>query len=184
MPNNVKNFRWVRLACGLALSIVLLSGCPSSDGRSQTWKIYRNPRYNFEFPYPSNWVPSRVPDNRDGQAFSDPTLPDVEIRGWAGYSLLENEITNHKATPPKSPQPWKQNFTTKQGLTGELQVDVRVDISLMTLTLKHESLLYRWQGRSPSKQFADYYRFFYYIASQYRVPSASAIREQGITTKE
>ncbi len=133
--------------------------------------MYHNPRFGFEFPYPSNWVTGPMPDSRDGQTFSDPTSPTVEIRGWAGFNLEEFKS-------PNTAQPLKQNFTTAQGLTGDLEVEVGTQISMMTLILNQGSLRYYWQGRAPSKQFAEYYRFFYYSASQYRLPVARS-GEQG-----
>lgn len=154
------------LAYGIAL-IVMLSGCPPSDSQSGTWKTYQNPRYGFEFLYPSNWVPAPMPDNRDGQAFSDRQNLAVQILGSAGDRLPEIEVVPSQEKHPKSTQ---QNFTTQQGRTGKLQVDVGTDFSLMTLTLTQGRIRYTWQGKAPSKQFADYYRFFYYIASQYRLP--------------
>lgn len=120
-----------------------------------------------------------MPANGDGQAFSNPLQAEVEIRGAAGYSLPENKEARHKSLHHKQPKVSKQNFTTQQGLTGELQVEVDAQISSMKLTLTQGKVLYSWQGQAPSKQFADYYRFFYYVASQFRVPPsqpASSVR--------
>lgn len=108
-----------------------------------------------------------MPDNRDGLAFSDPQNPAVLIIGIAGDRLPEIELSAKQKSPPKSTQ---QNFTTEQGRTGKLQVDVGADFSSMTLTLIQGRIRYHWRGQSPSQQFADYYRFFYYIASQFRLP--------------
>lgn len=168
-----------KLAFGLALVLSVSSCQPSEKTASGTWKTYNNQRYGFEFPYPSNWVASPMPDNRDGQAFSDQQNSAVEIRGWAGQSLPDNgssgvyytsRAKGHKKYRPKHS---KQNLTTKQGVTGELEVDIKPDISSMTLTLRQGQIQYKWQGRSPSQQFPDYYRFFYYIATEYRVPPPS-----------
>lgn len=145
----------------------MLSGCPPSNNQSATWQTYQNPRYGFEFLYPSNWVPAPMPDNRDGQTFSDPQNPAVRIIGVAGHRLPEIKLSSNQKHPPKSTQ---QNFTTQQGRTGKLQVDLGADFSSMTLTLTQEGIHYYWRGQSPSQQFANYYRFFYYIASQYRLP--------------
>ncbi|HBB33460.1 MAG TPA: hypothetical protein DDZ80_05575 [Cyanobacteria bacterium UBA8803] len=131
---------------------------------SVRWTTYRNPRYNFEFPYPSNWIAFPMPDNRDGQAFRDPQNPDFEIRGWAEFAMLDAS-----SLPRQAPSPQK-NFTTNQGAVGKLQVDLGSQTSLMTLTLNQGEVLYNWQGQCQSKQFADCYRFFYYVASQYRLP--------------
>ena len=136
-----------------------------------SWSVYHNPRYNFEFPYPSNWQPFPMPDNLDGRAFRDPQNPSVEIRGWAANNLsIIQSSSNTSAT--ESAEPQAQNFTTDQGITGQLQVKVSSEISLMTLTLSQDKLLYNWQGQCESKEFADYYRFFNYIARQYRLPIA------------
>ncbi len=165
----VRSCRWLVLACAIAL-VLILSDCQSSNQRPLgTWKIYHNQRYGFEFLYPSNWVPAPTPSNRDGQAFSGPLQSDVEIRGSAGYSWQEIEAARYKCACHHHPKVSKQNFTTQQGLTGELKVEVASDFSSMTLTLSQGKILYIWQGRASSRQFADYYRFFYYIASQYRV---------------
>ncbi|MCA1994379.1 MAG: hypothetical protein LDL41_20375, partial [Coleofasciculus sp. S288] len=117
--------RGKRMAGILMLLLVMLLSCRSSDsGSSSGWKTYRNPRYNFEFPYPSNWSPFPMPDNLDGQAFRDPQNPTSEIRGWAAQNALKEPLT-----------PQQPNFTTEQGVRGKLQVEVGADISLMTLTL-------------------------------------------------
>jgi hypothetical protein len=138
------------------------------DGRD-TWTIYRNSRYSFEFPYPSNWESFPMPDNRDGRAFRDSMHPNVEIRGWAANQLpaidrpsYRNRLTN--ASPAQL-----QNFTTQQGFTGQLQVEVGAKTSLMTLTLSRGKVQYYWQGQCDSKLFANYFRLFYYMASQYRL---------------
>ncbi|WP_199321388.1 hypothetical protein [Microcoleus sp. FACHB-831] len=165
-----------KVAFGFALALSVSSCQPSERTASGTWKTYNNQRYGFEFPYPSNWVASPMPDNRDGQAFSDPQNSAVEIRAWAGQRLPDNgslgayytrRTKGHKKDRPKHS---KQNLTTKQGVTGELQVDINSDTSFMTLTLRQGQIQYNWQGRSPSQEFPDYYRFFYYIATEYRVP--------------
>lgn len=168
----IRSCRWLVLTCAIAVGLIV-SDCQLSNKNSLgTWKIYHNQRYAFEFPYPSNWVPSPMPANRDGQAFSDPLQPDVEIRGSAGYSLPEINKMRYKSPHHKHAKVSTKNFTTQQGLSGELQVEVGSDFSSMTLTLTQAKVLYIWQGQAPSQQFADYYRFFYYIASQFRVSPA------------
>ncbi|NEP60033.1 MAG: hypothetical protein F6K31_24015 [Symploca sp. SIO2G7] len=142
--------------------LFLLSSCSDSPNR---WKTYQNPRYKFEFPYPSNWESIAMPENLDGEAFRDPNNPSVEIRGWAFNQLPETESSSSNSTSTDSP-----NFTTEQGVTGQLRVEVGVDTSLMILTLNQGQVEYHWQGRSDSEQFADYYRLFNYIASQYHLP--------------
>lgn len=150
---------------GAAVSLMLLMSCRSSEiAAPDTWKTYRNPRYNFEFPYPSHWVAEPPPDNQDGQAFQDPRNAEAEIRGWAGHQIK-------MAAQQKSKDlPLKPNFSTQQGLAGELKVNIGPEMSSMTLVLQQGDIRYHWQARSPSQQFDDYYRFFYYIARQYRIP--------------
>ncbi len=154
-----------RLA-GLAMSLVFLISCRSFEASPPgSWQTYRNPRYNFEFPFPSNWIAEPPPDNQDGQAFHDPQNAQAEIRGWAAHQI--KPIAKPKSGTLPSLKP---NFTTEQGLPGELQVNIGPEISSMKLVLEQGDIRYNWQGRSPSQQFDDYYRFFYYSARQYRVP--------------
>lgn len=169
---------------------VMLFSCRTINLSSQgSWSIYRNQRYNFEFPYPSNWVAVPMPDNGDGGGFRDPQNSSTEIRGWAGNKLSEtvaprssdrlhrqkhsfkHEASSLKERAKNSRKSQQQNFTTEQGLSGKLEVEVGSDISLMRLTLSQGKVQYNWQGQCDSKQFANYYRFFYYIASQYRTPT-------------
>lgn len=150
---------------GVAVSLILLMSCRSSEGAPPgTWKTYHNPRYNFEFPYPSDWIAAPPPDNQDGQAFHDPKNSEAEIRGWAGHQIKTT------AKQKSSDLPLKPNFSTQQGLAGELKINVGPETSSMTLVLQQGNIRYNWQARSPSQEFDDYYRFFYYIARQYRVP--------------
>ncbi|WP_275519787.1 hypothetical protein [Kamptonema sp. UHCC 0994] len=159
-----------KLLCGVALGAALL-GCSSpATIQSGNWQTYRNARYNFEFLYPDNWVAAEAPANGDGQVFSDPKNPVVEIRGWAGYNLAAaTGKQRDKNNSIDRPKPLQRNFTTEQGLSGELKVDLGSQVSSMTLTLVTGDVRYNFQGKAPSKQFADYYKFFYYVASQYRV---------------
>lgn len=178
-----------RLALAIAPLVIILSGCQDANRVSQNnWKVYRNPRYNFEFPYPGNWVAFPMPDNRDGRAFRDPNNPNAEIRGWAANNLSAtitppasgvlyqeqhplkieaSSLGSTELTPLKSQE---QNFITDQGLTGNLKVEIGSDTSLMTLTLSQGKIIYNWQGQCESEDFAAYYRSFYYIARQYRLP--------------
>jgi hypothetical protein len=158
--------RWVS---GVVLGVALLS-CNSSSVQPGSWEIYRNVRYGFQFPYPHNWVVGEAPANGDGQVFSDPLNSALEIRGWAGYNLAGISGNSGKNTKNlDAPKPLQQNFTTEQGLAGELKVELGSPVSSMTLTLVRGDVRYNFQGKAPSKQFADYYKFFYYVASQYRV---------------
>ena len=172
--------------CGLgrrvyAIAIaVSLCGCTGSNlGSSPTWKTYTNGRYGLEFPYPSNCTALPPPDNNDGQAFVSPQNPEVEIRGWAGNRLPEWEMKQKNAKTSMNP-----NFKTAQGVSGQLAVEVGAEVSSMTLTLTQGQVRYYWQGRSPSQQFDDYYRFFYYIAEQYRIPSQERSRRRSASGQE
>ena len=150
------------------LAVLLLSCQGTNVDLPESWNTYRNPRFNFEFLYPSNWTPFPVPDNLDGRAFGNPENPDCEIRGWAEFAEPGIPSPESTSQPLNTSKP--QNFITDQGKTGQLQVELDSDISVMRLTLTQENVSYNWQGRCESEQFADYYRFFYYIARQYRLP--------------
>jgi hypothetical protein len=161
--------KWIEkvteVGCLLGL-VVLLSGCSPSQHRSEAihWKTYHNERYGFEFPYPSNWIVGPIPSNGDGQVFFDPKNPTVEIRGWGGYNIQGLNATQDHPAPLKP-----ENFTTAQGLHGALAVELGTRESSMTLTIVRDDIRYQWRGRSPSEVFDDYYRFFYYVATQYRI---------------
>ncbi len=160
-----------KLVVSLMPLVVILLSCQATNLDSpSSWNTYRNQRYDFEFPYPSNWLPFPMPDNRDGRAFRDPQNPNFEIRGWAANKLSGIETSSPNSTPKDFPESQQQNFTTQQGLTGKLQVEIGADTSLMTLTLSQGKVLYNWQGQCDSEQFANYYRFFYQVARQYRLP--------------
>ena len=159
--------RWI----ALMLLLVGLSGCSPwfnsnlNPTESQTWAVYRNDRYGFEFLYPNDWQPEPPPTNLDGQRFTHPEAAGVEMRGWAGSALVllpQAGPTGSRGLP--------ENFVTDQGIVGYLQVEIGLDVSSMTLTLVRDQIAYSWQGRSPSREFADYYRLFTYIARQYRIP--------------
>jgi hypothetical protein len=147
---------WISAAIACLL---ILYGCfaPSLDVTDITWKTYKNSRYGFEFPYPSNWKTLLKPTNADGIVFVSPKNNSVEIRSWASNQILE------------STKPQQLNFQTTQGLTGILEVEVGNSVSAMTLTLTQNQVKYNWQGRTPSKEFQNYYPLFYYIAQQYRL---------------
>jgi hypothetical protein len=149
----------------IALSVIL-GGCTTTTGfysSNHTWKTYRNTRYGFEFPYPNTWK-SLPSDNADGIVLISPRNNAVEIRSWAGMQLPE-DITQDK----KGKTSINSNFTTAQGISGVLTVEVGQQEGVMTLQLAQGQLRYHWQGKAPSQEFSSYYRFFYYIASSYKI---------------
>ena len=151
---------------GRAIALVMmLWGCtaPGFNASNVSWKTYINNRYGFEFPYPSNWNPLPPPDNNDGIAIVSPRTDAVEIRSWAGNRLPDPVSRDAKVTV-------NTNFKTAQGIPGVMVVEVGQQVSLMTLTITQGQVKYYWQGRSPSQDFTEYYRFFYYIAQRYKVP--------------
>ncbi len=158
--------RIVWLLLGLVLTGFLL-GCGSVDSTLSTnWKTYHNERFGFEFLYPDRWVESIPPENRDGIAFGDPQNPEVEIRGWADY---ERSVSGDRSTQRSQPS-LPSNFKTLQGVPGNLDAKIGTELSSLTLTLAKGKTRYYWRGTSPNQQFDNYYRFFNYIASRYRVP--------------
>jgi hypothetical protein len=160
----VKTRDWGRKISAIALAVILC-GCIGSNANDlPTWNRYSNPRYDFEFLYPSNWQALPAPDNEDGRAFISLENSAVEIRGWAGNQLPHWE--NKDKTAKKS---INTNFKTAQGVPGVLMVEVGQEISAMKLTLTQGQVRYYWQGKAPSQEFDEYYRVFYYIAQQYRI---------------
>lgn len=156
----------VCLLLGLVLT-AFLSGCGSTDSSlGMNWKTYRNQRFGFEFLYPDRWVESIPPENRDGIAFGDPQNPGVEIRGWASYERLVSDDRSNRRSQPSLPS----NFTTLQKVPGNLDAKIGTESSSLTLTLAQGETRYYWRGTAPNQQFENYYRFFNYIASRYRVP--------------
>lgn len=147
----------------------LLWSCTAADFNVEaiTWKTYSNSRYGFEFPYPSNWNSLPGPENDDGIGLISPQNKTVEIRGWASHQLansIDKGLQSGKKIQP--------NFQTSQGVSGVLVVEVDRQATSMTLTLTHNQVQYYWQGRSNSQEFPNYYRLFYYIAQQYRIPKS------------
>ncbi|WP_017655889.1 hypothetical protein [Fortiea contorta] len=145
---------------------MMLWGCATSsfNASALTWKTYNNSRYDFEFPYPSNWTSLTAPENADGIVLVSPPKNTVEIRSWAGNRLPESLSKDGKVKTTTNP-----NFRTVQGVSGVLVVEVDQQVSSMTLTLTQGQVKYYWQGRSRSQEFSDYYNLFYYIAQQYRI---------------
>lgn len=158
--------RWM----GLGLVVGLASCARPAVESVRTWKVYQNPNYGFEFPYPDNWVPAPLSDSQDGRRFRNPYSTDVEILGWASHvsSVLGDSSEQVRRSVLAAP-----NFTTRQGLRGQLRVEIGPTVSLMTLTLTEDGVVYFWQGRSPSGQFSQYYEFFNYVARQYYVAPAA-----------
>lgn len=156
---------WVWILAGT----LVVGGCqpPSQIAlpeilQSDRWQTYRNDRFDFEFPYPADWVKGTPPENGDGVTFSDPKNPQVMIRGWAN---LMRPSRKPKATPAP-------NFKTEQGVPGRLEIKVE-NQSSFTVTLYQNNVEYNWQGTAPNQQFGSYYRFFDYVASRYRIPQKS-----------
>lgn len=163
----VKTSGWERKIYAIARTIavaVVLSGCSARMTQSEiTWKTYNNWRYGFEFPYPSNWISGSLPENDDGITFVSPLHPSVKMIGWAGNqlpSLSEDENTNRSTNP---------NFQTAQGVSGVLTIEVGKTQVEMKLKLTRAHVNYYWQGQCDRQQFGDYYRFFNYIAQQYKI---------------
>jgi len=154
---------------GVISLLIMLSGCTATgfNAGAITWKTYKNYRYGFEFPYPSNWTSSPAPENDDGIAFVSPHNKSVVIRGWASHQISESTVTDQETT-----RKINSNFRTTQGIFGVLVVEVDQQVSSMTLTLTQNQVKYYWQGRSESQEFQDYYRLFYYTAQQYRIPKS------------
>jgi hypothetical protein len=163
---------YFRICFAIGLLSMTLWGCTAPNSNlpinlpnfsTVGWKTYSNSRYKFEFPYPENWQSLPAPENHDGIAFISPQNPEVQIRGWAG-KLLPSEFGRDQ----------KPNFQTKQGIKGTLLVEVTSQTSVMTLNLTQGQIKYYWQGHCNSQNFDKYYRFFYYIAQEYKVKSAGS----------
>ncbi|MGD1874672.1 MAG: hypothetical protein ACFB02_16660 [Mastigocoleus sp.] len=153
------------LVVSLFISLLFFFGCNLPGfNNSISWKSYTNSRYGFEFPYPANWESLPPPENNDGIVFILPKTKSVRIQGWAGNRLPESISKDEKSTREVN-----SNFQTRQGVSGNLVVEVGSELSYMTLIIVHEKLHYYWQGRSPSKDFQDYYRLFDYIARRYKI---------------
>ncbi len=169
IPNSLRDLRHFIYAIALS---VIVGGCTITTGfniSNQTWKIYNNARYGFEFPYPSTWK-SLPSDNGDGIVFTSPKNHTVEIRSWAGMQLPEGIIPEKNAKISINP-----NFTTAQGVSGVLTVEVGQQESVMTLKLAQGKLKYYWQGKAPSPEFDNYYRLFDYIANSYKIGQRSKV---------
>ncbi|AFZ59346.1 hypothetical protein [Anabaena sp. PCC 7938] len=154
----------VTLVSGVGTAMIF-SGCGNSFLTSKiTWETYHNPRYGFEFPYPSNWNSSTPPDNNDGVTFISPQNQNTEIRAWASKELPESIIQDQETIKQID-----HNFETDQGVSGVMVVEVGQQMSSMKLTITQGQVTYYWQGQSNSKEFRDHYRLFYYIAQQYKI---------------
>jgi hypothetical protein len=144
---------WRQIISVLVSSIgtaITISGCSANGFQSSTeqWKTYTNPRYGFEFPYPSNWTPI-TPDNNDGVAIVSTKNPQTEIRAWATKELPQLQ------TPEQNIQNQQidQNFKTAQGLTGVMIVDTNQQISSIKLTILHRQTKYHWHAQTSNKDF-------------------------------
>ena len=156
------NFDWriYPLILSLALSAC---GVPSFQGERNSWKTYKNSRYGFEFPYPSNWQEMR-PGNGDGIIFISPQKNSVQIRAWAGNQLFTHTTRDRNTRISTNP-----NFKNVQGISGVMTVETGATESIITLKFARNQVKYYWQGKAPSQEFDDYYRFFHYIAQNYRL---------------
>jgi hypothetical protein len=149
--------RWRRAIAAIGLAIAIAS-CQTREP-SSALTTYNNRRFGFELVYPQAWISEPPPSNLDGRVFRDPRQPDVTILGWAGYELTGDRLS--------SPAP--TNFTTRQGRTGTLTVEVGSQTSAMRLTLVGDRVSYHFEGKAPSQDFANYYGLFYQVASQLSV---------------
>lgn len=146
------------------LLMVALQGCGRAITPRDRLQTYYNDRFDFELAYPRGWSAAPSPDNRDGQAFYFPDNQLIEIRAWGSYpSVLAG---NHAPEAAEG-----ANFTTRQGLSGRLQVDIGPEVSTMTLRLERDRILYTWQAQAPSEDFPEYYPLFQSLAKQYYLPS-------------
>ncbi|MDB9459855.1 hypothetical protein PN480_03120 [Dolichospermum circinale CS-1225] len=154
-----------RALCAITCSIgigIIVWGCNANNlqPQNQTWKIYKNPRYGFEFPYPHTWQELRNPDNSDGVVLVLPNKDNVEIRSYASKPVL--------GFSPKT-QEQVYNFRTNQGVFSVLTVEVKEKVTVIKLTITQAELEYSWQGQSDSQDFQNYYRLFYHIAQEYKI---------------
>ncbi|MEH2223295.1 hypothetical protein [Nostoc sp.] len=158
-------YRFAASVSGVIALLIMLSSCTANDFNAGAiaWKTYSNSRYGFEFPYPSNWTSLVASENGDGIAFISPQNNSVQIRGWASQQLPNDRESVKKI---------KSNFQTAQGVSGVLVVEVDQRGGSMRLTVTQSLVKYYWQGQSKSQDFQDYYRLFYYIAQQYRIPKS------------
>ena len=102
------------------------------------------------------------PSNLDGRMFYHPQNQEVRVTGWGGHLLRDDRDGNLGEVT-------SANFTTDEGVKGKLTVEVASEVTSVRLTLMEEGTIYHLEGRSPSEEFADYYRLFYDMASQYRI---------------
>lgn len=162
----LRRFGWVGLMLGLV-------ACQSLKNPERVqWETYQNERYSFAFPYPDNWVPKPILGNREGREFQAPHEDTISIQGWASQV---SEVPSVSSEPNQSILP---NFTTEQGMQGQLDVKIGEDVSNVRLTLMQDGVIYYWEGRSPSEDFDDYFKFFFYVAKQYEVGNAHPTPEK------
>ncbi len=167
------NHQWSKIVMGVALLVTLVS-CQDTRLSMSSWKTYQNPRYGFEFPYPSDWIAQPIPSNLNGQAFLGTDQSRLQLRGWAEENLNAARLLSSKLEKPVS----QQNFTTKQGITGRLKVEIGSQLSSIELVIDDGALEYHLQGQATSDQFADYYRFFHYVASHYRIREEVTVNQE------
>lgn len=154
-----------RVLCAITCTVgigMIFWGCNANNlqPQNQIWKIYKNPRYGFEFPHPNTWQELGNPDNSDGIALAPANQKTVEIRAHVSKPLF--------TSPKPNPQP-VYNFRTNQGFSGVMSIEVGDQVTVIKLTITQAELEYHWQGKSSSQEFANYYRLFYYIAQEYKI---------------
>lgn len=137
--------------------LISVSAC-SAHSPSSNWKIYQNPRYGFTFPYPHQWQAQPPPENQDGQIFSHPDRPEIQIQGFAQSQVEPQGLENGP------------NFVTNQGIKAVLTPTLETTTSRLTLRIYSHQVYYVWEGRSPSSEFAQYYPLFEQIAREYTIP--------------
>ncbi len=137
--------------------MISVSACAANPPLNN-WKIYQNPRYGFTFPYPDRWQAQPPPENQDGQIFSHPDRPEIQIQGFAQSQVELNGL--HDGS----------NFITNQGIKGLLTPTLETTTSRLTLRIYSNQVYYVWEGRSPSSEFAQYYPLFEQIAREYTIP--------------
>ncbi|HLP88797.1 MAG TPA: hypothetical protein VK184_09455 [Nostocaceae cyanobacterium] len=165
----VKNRNWRQkifvFASGIGTAMIFLgSSVIFLQQSNSSWKTYKNSRYDFEFPRPSNWNTLNTPENADGVALVSPENNHVQIRSWASKIL-----PGFTSVTEQLPEKIKPNFQTNQGVYGVLVVEVGQKSTVINLTIVKDDVKYYWQGQSKNQDFPKYYPLFYYMAQEYKI---------------